>query len=75
MAWLTAWPFSSGQRASTLGRPSVLALCPEENGQAVSQAMVRAWEAAGVASRAPLLNLQTTGSHWQPVEADRVTAR
>jgi len=50
--------------------PSVLALCPEENGQAVSQAMVRAWEAAGVASRAPLLNLQTTGSHWQPVDSD-----
>jgi homoserine kinase len=24
------------------------------------------WEAAGVASRAPLLNLQTAGSHWQP---------
>lgn len=46
--------------------PSILALCTEENGAAVSAAMVRAWEAEGVASRAPLLNLQTTGSHWQP---------
>ena len=47
--------------------PSILALCSEDKGPAVSQAMVRAWEAAGVASRAPLLSLQTTGSHWQPV--------
>jgi homoserine kinase len=30
--------------------------------------MVKAWEAAGVASRAPVLNLQTSGSHWQPAE-------
>ena len=48
--------------------PSVLALCAEDKGMAVSRAMVRAWEAAGVASRAPVLNVQTTGSHWQPVE-------
>ena len=46
--------------------PSVLALCPEEHGSAVSQAMVKAWEAAGVASRAPLLSIQTAGSYWQP---------
>ena len=46
--------------------PSVLALCSEDKGMAVSRAMVRAWEAAGVASRAPVLNVQTTGSHWQP---------
>ena len=46
--------------------PSVLALCAEDKGMAVSRAMVRAWEAAGVASRAPVLNLQTTGSQWQP---------
>ena len=50
--------------------PSILALCSEDRGAAVSQAMVRAWEAAGVASRAPLLSLQTTGSHWQPVGSD-----
>ena len=48
--------------------PSVLALCAEDKGVAVSRAMVRAWEAAGVASRAPLLNVQTTGSHWQPAD-------
>ena len=48
--------------------PSVLALCEEDKGPAVSRAMVEAWEAAGVASRAPVLNLQTSGSHWQPAE-------
>ena len=48
--------------------PSVLALCAEDKGMAVSRAMVRAWEAAGVASRAPVLNVQTTGSHWQPAD-------
>ena len=48
--------------------PSVLALCAEDKGIAVSRAMVRAWEAAGVASRAPVLNVQTTGSHWQPAD-------
>ncbi|AII49831.1 homoserine kinase [Synechococcus sp. KORDI-52] len=48
--------------------PSVLALCCEDKGPAVSRAMVKAWEAAGVASRAPVLNLQTSGSHWQPAE-------
>ena len=48
--------------------PSVLALCEEAKGPAVSRAMVKAWEAAGVASRAPVLNLQTSGSHWQPAE-------
>ena len=49
--------------------PSVIALCAEDKGQAVSRAMVKAWEAAGVASRAPVLNLQTSGSHWQPADA------
>ena len=48
--------------------PSILALCCEEHGAAVSQAMVKAWESVGVASRAPLLSLQTAGSHWQPRE-------
>ena len=48
--------------------PSVLALCEEDKGPAVSRSMVKAWEAAGVASRAPVLNLQTSGSHWQPAE-------
>ena len=49
--------------------PSIIALCAEDTGQAVSRAMVKAWEAAGVASRAPVLNLQTSGSHWQPADA------
>ena len=48
--------------------PSIIALCSEDRGKAVSTAMVRAWEAAGVASRAPVLDLQTSGSHWQPAE-------
>ena len=48
--------------------PSIIALCTEDKGLAVSRAMVRAWESAGVASRAPVLNLQTSGSHWQPAE-------
>ncbi|MCB4407338.1 homoserine kinase [Synechococcus sp. MU1642] len=48
--------------------PSILALCEEDKGPAVSRAMVKAWEEAGVASRAPALNLQTSGSHWQPAE-------
>ena len=48
--------------------PSILALCEEDKGPAVSRAMVKAWEAAGVASRAPVLNLQTSGSHWQPAD-------
>jgi len=46
--------------------PSILALCKEDKGKAISQAMVKAWESAGVASRAPLLNLQTSGSTWMP---------
>ncbi len=48
--------------------PSVLALCEEDKGPAVSRAMVKAWEAVGVASRAPVLNLQNSGSHWQPAD-------
>ena len=44
--------------------PSILALCREENGKLISQAMVKAWEKAGVASRAPFLNIQTEGSRF-----------
>ncbi|AAQ00111.1 MULTISPECIES: homoserine kinase [Prochlorococcus] len=44
--------------------PSILALCKEDKGRNISQAMVKAWESEGVASRAPLLNLQTKGSTW-----------
>ncbi|WP_041391137.1 homoserine kinase [Prochlorococcus marinus] len=44
--------------------PSILALYKEGAGKLISQSMVKAWEAEGVASRAPLLNLQTLGSSW-----------
>lgn len=46
--------------------PSVLALCNEQNGAQISRAMVKAWEAEGVASRAPVLSIQTEGSQWLP---------
>jgi len=42
--------------------PSILALCKASKGREVSVAMVKAWEAAGVASRAPLMSLQPRGS-------------
>ena len=47
--------------------PSILALCKKENGKAVSQAMVKAWEKSGVASRAPYLNVQKTGSQFRTI--------
>ncbi len=50
--------------------PSILALCKENNGKRISQAMIRGWEKEGVASRAPLLNLQTTGSIWRPSDGE-----
>ena len=46
--------------------PSILALCKEEQSKRISYAMVKAWEMAGVASRAPILNLQTKGSECVP---------
>tara|TARA_B100000029_G_scaffold500274_1_gene571769 strand:+ start:141 stop:1088 length:948 start_codon:yes stop_codon:yes gene_type:complete len=46
--------------------PSVLALCNESNGPKISQAMINAWYKLGIDSRAPLLKIQTTGSHWRP---------
>ena len=46
--------------------PSVLALCNEKEGPKISRAMIQAWENVGVESRAPMLNLQTTGSQWHP---------
>ncbi len=46
--------------------PSILALCKGSYGKSVSSAMVKAWEANGVASRAPVLDLQTNGSQWHP---------
>ena len=47
--------------------PSILALCRENNGKAISQAMVKAWENSGVASRAPFLNVQTQGSQFREI--------
>ena len=47
--------------------PSILALCKKENGREISQAMVKAWEKSGVASRAPYLNVQTTGSQFKEI--------
>ena len=45
--------------------PSILALTGRDNAAAVSRAMVRTWEAEGVASRAEVLQLQQAGSRWQ----------
>ena len=47
--------------------PSILALCKKENGKKGSQAMVKAWEKSGVASRAPFLNVQTMGSQFSTI--------
>ena len=47
--------------------PSILALCKKDNGREVSQAMVKTWENLGVASRAPYLNVQTTGSQFRDI--------
>ena len=45
--------------------PSILALSKKESAGTVSRAMVRAWEAEGVASRAEVLQLQQAGSRWR----------
>ena len=45
--------------------PSILALCKNEQGKTISQAMVKAWEKVGIASRAPFLNIHTAGSNFQ----------
>ena len=47
--------------------PSILALCKNDNGREISQAMVKAWEKSGVASRAPFLNVQTKGSLFKDI--------
>ena len=50
-----------------MGLDRILALCKKENGKKVSQSMVKAWEKLGVASRAPFLNIQTTGSQFSNI--------
>ena len=48
--------------------PSVLALTDIDHGQNVSQAMISTWEKLGVTTKAPVLNIQTEGSKWSPLE-------
>ena len=45
--------------------PSLLALCKPEVARSVSEAMVRAWDNAGVGSRAEILCVQHRGSRWE----------
>ena len=49
--------------------PSILALCKKENGKSISNAMVKAWEKSGVASRAPFFNVQTIGSQISTISS------
>ena len=46
--------------------PSLLALCPPEQGRAVAEAMEKSWEREGVQTRALPLKLQSGGSRWRP---------
>ena len=48
--------------------PSLLALAPQETAEAVSRAMVKAWEQEGVSSSGAVLDLQLGGSRWQPLD-------
>ena len=48
--------------------PTLLALSPPERAEAISQAMVAAWEREGVGSRGEVLALQQQGSRWEPLE-------
>ncbi|MFM7313715.1 MAG: homoserine kinase [Cyanobium sp.] len=47
--------------------PTLLALTPPERAEAISAAMVEAWESEGVSSRGEVLALQQDGSRWQPL--------
>jgi homoserine kinase len=47
--------------------PTLLALASASVAEAVSQAMVKAWEAEGVASTGAVLDLQMAGSRWEPL--------
>jgi homoserine kinase len=48
--------------------PTLLALAPPEHAEAISEAMVVAWEREGVSSRGEVLALQHQGSRWEPLE-------
>jgi hypothetical protein len=47
--------------------PTLLALASASVAEAVSTAMVKAWEAEGVASTGSVLDLQMAGSRWEPL--------
>jgi len=47
--------------------PTLLALTSPSVAEAVNQAMVKAWEAEGVASTGAVLDPQTAGSRWEPL--------
>lgn len=47
--------------------PTLLALASASVAEAVSQAMVKAWEAEGVASNGAVLDIQMAGSRWEPL--------
>ena len=47
--------------------PTLLALASASVAEAVSQAMVKAWEAEGVASTGAVLDIQMAGSRWEPL--------
>jgi len=47
--------------------PTLLALASASVAEAVSKAMVKAWEAEGVASTGAVLDIQMAGSCWEPL--------
>jgi len=47
--------------------PTLLALASASVAEAVSMAMVKAWQAEGVASTGAVLDLQMAGSRWEPL--------
>jgi homoserine kinase len=50
--------------------PTLLALASASVAEAVSQAMVKAWEAEGVASTGAVLDIQMAGSRWEPLPSN-----
>jgi homoserine kinase len=49
--------------------PTVLALASQERAEAISAAMVEAWQGEGVSSRGAVLDVQQGGSRWQALES------
>jgi len=50
--------------------PTLLALASASVAEAVSKAMVKAWEAEGVASTGAVLDIQMAGSRWEPLPSN-----